>query len=62
MAELWEVAFALDCRRKSLELKAKAKSCGSPDAPSLWKEELLGMAAVVVLFAVGMDLLLKLFE
>ena len=60
MAELWEVAFALDCRRKSLELKAK--SCSSPDAPSLWKEELLGMAAVVVLFAVGMDLLLKLFE
>ena len=62
MADLWEIAFALDCHRKSLELKAKAKSCGSPDAPSSWKEELLGMVAVVVLFAAGLDLLLKLFE
>ena len=62
MADLWEIAFALDCHRKSLELKAKAKSCGSPDASSLWKQELLGMVAVVVLFFVCVDLLLKLFE
>ena len=62
MADLWEIAFALDCHRKSLELNAKAKSCGSPDAPSFWRQELLGMVAVVVLFAAGIDLLLKLFE
>ena len=64
MADLWKIAFALDCHRKSLELraKAKAKACGSPDAPSFWKQELLGMAAVVVLFFVCVDLLLKLFE
>ena len=62
MADLWKIAFALDCHRKSLELRAKAKSFGSPDAPSFWRQELLGMAAVVVLFFVAIDLLLKLFE
>ena len=60
MADLWKIAFALDCHRKSLELRAK--SFGSPDAPSFWRQELLGMAAVVVLFFVAIDLLLKLFE
>ena len=32
MADLWKIAFALDCHRKSLELRAKAKSFGSPHA------------------------------
>ena len=50
MAELWEIAFALDCRRTALEAEARAKALATASsparpAPPTWEERTKALEA-----------------